>query len=153
MLTAHALPLPLAQGRFDLRSASAPLNPTEVRLKVSQLVTQNRINEANELSKQSLQSYPHNEELLVTRALLCETLQQWQEAADCLHRLLRVQGREAPGETWYQYVRVLRCQGLTNEALAVSGSALGWHPEHPGLLQERLSLLEECKLINFESLR
>jgi tetratricopeptide (TPR) repeat protein len=121
------------------------LCPTDIRMAVARMVADNRLAEASVMSQTSLRQQPDNEELLVTRILVCEVLHQWQEAADCLKRLLNVQGREAPAETWYQYVRVLRCQGLLNEALEISQSALSWHPQHAGLQHEQRELMTLCQ--------
>ena len=145
MITVDVMPFAQGSTSLNLISNTTTQSPTEIRIQTSQLVAMNNIVEANALSKTAITENPYNEELLVNRALVCEIMHLWVEAAECLKKLLKLQGREAPAVTWQHYVRVLRSGGNIQEAIYACKQALRWHSNHTDLIDEHMALVAAKK--------
>lgn len=111
-----------------------------VRLAAADLYRQGRLAEADLLTRAALQHYPDSEDVLVIRALICEVQHDWSNAAAALEHLLRLQGQNAPADSWCHWVRVLRCDGQLTSGLKVVLRALQLYPAHPALASELAQL-------------
>ncbi len=114
----------------------AVLTPLGFRVACAHLVAHDRLDEADVMSLAGVVRFPYSEETLVMRALVAEVRQEWDIASLALHTLLRLQGADAPAETWRHWVRVLRCLDDTEGAREALREALAHHPDHPLLLEE-----------------
>lgn len=123
-----------------LNSASQELSPAKIRQSIADLVGQNRLAEAEALSLEALQRFPHSEDILVIRALVTQVRLDWAAASSTLERLIALQGLGAQAMTWNQWVRVLRCQGDDTRAMTVAAQGLANHPQDPQLMQEFTAL-------------
>lgn len=123
-----------------LNSASQELSPAKIRQSIADLVGQNRLAEAEALSQEALQRFPHSEDILVIRALVTQVRLDWAGASSALERLIALQGLGAQAMTWGQWVRVLRCQGDDTRAMTVAAQGLANHPQDPQLMQEFTAL-------------
>ncbi len=134
----HAAPAFLAKTPYSaiLASASQELSPTKIRESIAALVGQNRLDEADTLSQEALLRFPQSEDILAIRALVTQVRQDWHSASATLERLIGLQGHAAPATTWYQWVRVLRCQGQTQRAMAAATQGLASHPQFAPLHEE-----------------
>jgi hypothetical protein len=135
MLTASVLVHPPLH-RTGESGIRIPLSPSEIRLEVSRLIADQRLVQADALSKELLGDHPSDEEALVTRILVCEVMYRWQEAAGLLRQLLELQGNRAPADSWLHYVRVLNCLGDAPAALKACQSGLALHPGHSYFIRE-----------------
>ena len=124
-----------------LTIASQELSPTKIRQSIADLVGQNRLSEADSLSKEALQRFPQSEDILVIRALVTQVRQDWPAASTALEKLITLQGHAAQAVTWSQWVRVLRCMGDDARAMTAAAQGLATHPKHPEL-QEEFSALQ-----------
>lgn len=124
-----------------LTIASQELSPTKIRQSIADLVGQNRLSEADSLSKEALQRFPQSEDILVIRALVTQVRQDWPAASTALEKLIALQGHAAQAVTWGQWVRVLRCMGDDARAMTAAAQGLATHPKHPEL-QEEFSALQ-----------
>lgn len=115
-------------------------SPQAIRLEATEMVRQDKISEADQLTAKALLQHPDSQDVLAIRALILEVMQDWSGARQILQRLLKVQGDAAPAETWCHWVRVLRCEGLAMQAMDAASDALNRHPEHPSLSAELASL-------------
>ena len=134
----HAAPAFLAKTSYSalLTSASQELSPAKIRQSIADLVGQNRLNDADLLSHEALQRFPHSEDILVIRALVTQVRQDWPAASAALEKLITLQGQAAQAITWSQWVRVLRCQGDDARAMTATAQGLANHPQDPQLLAE-----------------
>jgi hypothetical protein len=119
-----------------LNSASQELSPAKIRQSIADLVGQNRLAEAEALSQEALQRFPHSEDILVIRALVTQVRLDWAAASSALERLIALQGLGAQAMTWGQWVRVLRCMGDDARAMTAATQGLANHPQDPQLLAE-----------------
>jgi len=110
--------------------------PARIRFAAADLVRQGKLAEANLLTHEAVQQYPDSEDVLVMRALILQAMQDWSSARQILERLLALQGEHAPAETWCHWVRVLRCEGLAQQAIEAATTALAHYPDHPVLAAE-----------------
>ena len=144
---AHALPYPAV-----LQTLASPISRTShtecqnIRFAAADLCRQGRLAEAELLTREALQHHPDSEDVLVIRALISEVRHDWASAAAALERLLQLQGTAAPAESWCHWVRVLRCDGQLDAALATAIKALQHHPAHP-LLASELAQLEAMGVV------
>ena len=111
-----------------------------IRFAAADLFRQGRVAEADLLIHDAMQHYPNSEDVLVMRALICETRQDWHAAAQALERLLALQGQHAPAESWCHWVRVLRCDGQLHKAFSIALEALQYHPAQPAIASELAQL-------------
>jgi hypothetical protein len=121
-------------------SASQELSPTKIRQSIADLVGQNRLTEADSLSREALSRFPQSEDILVIRALVTQVRHDWSEASAVLEKLIELQGHAAKAMTWCQWVRVLRCVGDDTRARTVAAQGLAIHPKDPQLQEEFASL-------------
>jgi len=134
----------------DLRAMATSLNTqtiTEgpvIRQAAAELFRQGRVAEAEQLTREALVQYPNSEDILVIRALICEVQHDWTTAAAVLERLVRLQGKSAPVDSWLHWLRVLRCDGRTQDAADVATEALLHFPDQPGLAAELQELVGPC---------
>ena len=144
---AHALPYPAV-----LQTLASPISRTShtecqnIRFAAADLCRQGRLTEADLLTFEAMQQHPDSEDVLVIRALISEVRHDWASAAAALERLLQLQGTAAPAESWCQWVRVMRCDGQLDAALATAIKALQHHPAHP-LLASELAQLEAMGVV------
>lgn len=123
-----------------LASATQELSPTKIRQSIADLVGQNRLEEADSLSLESLKRFPKSEDILVIRALVCQIRQDWPAASAVLETLINLQGHATPAATWAQWVRVLRCTGDDARAMTAAAQGLANHPNTPALQEAFLAL-------------
>lgn len=116
--------------------------PKDIRVAISELVAQDRMDLADALVAAGLSLYPDSEDILAIAALLAEVHGDWSSADSLLDKILHLQGDKATAAVWHHKVRVLRC--LCDPAGALKASQLGlrMHPADPTLLSEQ-HLLEE----------
>ena len=139
---AHTLPTPTAfQACAAPRADITDNEGRRVRLAAAELFGQGRLAEADLLTHAALLHYPDSEDVLVIRALICEVQQDWAGAAIALERLVKIQGQDAPVQSWCHWVRVLRCNGELDKARTKVLLGLQSHPAHP-LLASELAQLE-----------
>ena len=144
---AHALPHPAT-----LQALAAPISSTShiecqnIRFAAADLCRQGRLAEAELLTREALQKHPYSEDVLVIRALISEVRYDWPSAAAALERLIQIQGEAARVESWFHWIRVLRCDGQLSAALATVIKALQHHPAHP-LLASELAQLEAMGVV------
>lgn len=134
----HAAPAFLAKTSYSalLASATQELSPVKIRQFIADLVGQNRLAEADALSQEALQRFPHSEDILVIRALVTQVRHDWLSASAALEKLITLQGHSAQAVTWGQWVRVLRCQGDDARAMTAAAQGLASHPQDKPLLEE-----------------
>ena len=111
-----------------------------IRFAAADLFRQGRVAEADLLTHEAMQQYPDSEDVLVMRALICEVRQDWNAAAQALEQLLKIQGRNAPVESWCHCLRVLRCDGQLHQAFDIALQAKQHHPAHPAIASELAQL-------------
>ena len=111
-----------------------------IRFAAADLFRQGRVAEADLLTQEAMQQYPDSEDVLVIRALICEVRQDWHGATKALERLLALQGKHAPVESWTHWLRVLRCDGQLQRAFDSATQALQHHPAHPAIASELAQL-------------
>lgn len=114
--------------------------PQRIRLLAADLVRQDKLAEADQLTASALEAHPNSQDVLAIRALILQVMQDWSGAKQVLQRLLKVQGDAAPAETWCHWVRVLRCEGMAQQAMDAASDGLSRHPQHPTLRAELLAL-------------
>lgn len=122
------------------RFVSVENEPERIRFIASDLVREGKLAEANLLTHEALQKYPQSEDVLVMRALILQVMQDWSTARQVLEKLLALQGPHAPAETWCHWVRVLRCEGMAQQAFEAATTALSQYPDHPVLAAELAQL-------------
>ena len=123
-----------------LSSASQELSPIKIRQSIADLVGQNRLTEADTLSKEAHHRFPQSEDILVIRALVTQVRQDWPEASVALEKLIDLQGHQAQPVTWGQWVRVLRCMGDDARAMNAAAQGLATHPKDLQLQEEFAAL-------------
>lgn len=143
----HAAPAFLAKTPYSalLTSATQELSPAKIRQSIAELVGQNRLTEADLLSHEALQRFPHSEDILVIRALVTQVRHDWALASAVLEKLITLQGHAAQAVTWCQWVRVLRCHGDDARAMTAAAQALASYP-HDKLLLEEFNALQRVDL-------
>lgn len=114
--------------------------PMRIRFAAADLVRQGKLAEANLLTHEAMQHYPDSEDVLVMRALILQVMQDWSSARRVLERLLALQGDRAPAETWCHWIRVLRCEGLAQQAIEAASTAMAYFPGHPAINAELAQL-------------
>jgi hypothetical protein len=119
-----------------LTSATQELSPAKIRQSIADLVGQNRLTDADLLSHEALQRFPHSEDILVIRALVTQVRQDWHAASAALEKLITLQGHATQAVTWSQWVRVLRCMGDDARAMTAATQGLANHPQDSQLLAE-----------------
>ena len=130
----------------DLRSFAATHGLTDsaegqrIRFAAADLFRQGRVAEADLLTHEAMQQYPDSEDVLVIRALICEVRHDWHGATQALERLLGLQGKHAPAESWCHWLRVLRCGGQLQRVFDIAMLALQHHPAHPAIASELAQL-------------
>ena len=145
--TLQAPQMAVSQDNFGaLRADAFAQECQRVRFKAADLCREGHLAEADLLTSEALQQYPNSEDVLIIRALICEVRHDWASAAATLERLVRLQGTAAPAESWCHWVRVLRCDGQLDAALATAIKALQHHPGHP-LLASELAQLEAMGVV------
>ena len=122
------------------RHAEQLSEPQRIRMQAAELVRQDKLAQAEQLTARALAQYPDSQDVLAIRALILEVLQDWTAARQTLHRLLKVQGDTAPADTWCHWVRVLRCEGMARQAMEAASDGLVHHPQHPALSAELQAL-------------
>jgi hypothetical protein len=146
--------LALAQSEFSPR-----LSPTEVIPNLHQgtsadnicrdiplLVSRNLMVDADALSLWGIRQFPEHEEILALRALVCEVRQDWSSADSALGQLVQLQNFKSPPQTWLHWVRVLRCLGEPDRAMAAIRAAKTLHPSDLGLDAEYRQLqINDCE--------
>lgn len=139
----HAAPAFMAKTSYSalLTSAAQELSPVKIRQSIADLVGQNRLTEADTLSKEALQRFPQSEDILIIRALVTQVRQDWAAASDALEKLIAIQGLSAQATSWAQWVRVLRCMHDDTRAMTVAAQGLATHPQNIAL-QEEFSALQ-----------
>ena len=113
-------------------------------------VAQDKVSQAHELVSRALRESPDSQELLALLALICEVQHDWPAAASCLEQLVRIQGEQATAEALSHWVRVLRCQGLLDQALGVAARSLTVYPDHR-LLNSELQTLSSMLAAKHQS--
>lgn len=138
----HVAPAFLAKYSYSalLTSATKELSPAKIRQSIADLVGQNRLDDANLLSHEALQRFPHSEDILIIRALVTQVRHDWPAASSALEKLIHLQGATAQATTWGQWVRVMRCMGDDTQAMTAAAQGLMQHPHNPQLLQEFANL-------------
>lgn len=119
--------------------------PAQIRFAAADLVREGKLAEANLLTHEALKIYPQSEDVLAMRALILQVMQDWSTARQVLEKLLALQGSHAPAETWCHWVRVLRCEGMAQQAFEAATTALTQYPDHPVLAAE-LAQLQSASL-------
>ena len=137
---AHAMARGKAIPALPAMSQARLSEPARIRFAAADLVRQGKLAEANLLTHEALQRYPDSEDVLVMRALILQVMQDWSSARLVLEHLLALQGEHAPVETWCHWVRVLRCEGLAQQAIDAATTALAHYPDHPILSAELAQL-------------
>ena len=139
---AHTFATPTALPAFAAtRGHSSDVEGQRVRFAAADLFRQGRLVEADLLTQAAMEQHPDSEDVLVIRALICEVQQDWPQAAAALQRLVALQGRDVPAQSWCHWVRVLRCNGELAKARDAVLRGLDMHPAHP-LLASELAQLE-----------
>lgn len=126
-----------------LSLATQELSPTKIRQYIADLVGDNRLEEADNLSLESLKRFPRSEDILVIRALVCQIRQDWPAASTVLENLIHIQGHASPAANWTQWVRVLRCMGESERAMSAAAQGLATYPQD-GALQEAFLSLQQA---------
>lgn len=121
----------------------AAFTTAEIREAIAHWVAQDRLDIADALAAAGMSLHPGSQDLLAVGALLAEIRQDWTVAQDCLEQLMEAQGADAPAETWFHLVRVMRCRAAYFSAWRKAQEGLALHPAHEGLQHEfeELSLL------------
>ena len=137
---AHHLSITDFSAVSSANNHSAQVEGQRIRFAAADLFRQGRVAEADLLTHEAMQQYPDNEDVLVIRALICEVRQDWHNASQALERLLALQGKHAPAESWTHWLRVLRCDGKLQRAFDTAVQALQHHPAHPAIASELAQL-------------
>ncbi|MFY9183425.1 MAG: hypothetical protein WBJ45_04205 [Limnohabitans sp.] len=134
----HAAPAFRSKTTYSalLASATQELSPVKIRQSIADLVSENRLADADLLSHEAIQRFPQSEDIMVIRALVTQVRQDWSAASAVLEKLIALQGHTAQAVTWSQWVRVLRCMGDETRAMTVAARGLATHPKDPQLQQE-----------------
>ena len=111
--------------------------PEDIRVAISELVAQDKMDLADALVEAGLSLYPESEDILAIAALLAEVHGDWSSADSLLDKILRLQGDKAPATVWHHKVRVLRCLCDPAGALKASQMGLRMHPADPSLMSEQ----------------
>ncbi len=109
---------------------------------VQQLVSEGKIEEAEEKLVAALDREPKSENVLVLSALVAMAGQRWEVSIERLDRLLEVQGENAPGMTHVMRIRTLRCQDKHVEAMEAAMVAVRTHFDNEELVEEAASVAE-----------
>lgn len=141
----RATPTPFIQASYSalLSLATQELSPIKIRQHIADLVGDNRLEEADILSLESLKRFPKSEDILVIRALVCQIRQDWPAASAALETLINLQGHATPAANWAQWVRVLRCMGESERAMSAAAQGLATHSQD-GALQEAFLSLQQA---------
>ncbi len=111
--------------------------PEDIRVAISELVAQDRMDLADALLAAGLSLYPNSEDILAIAALLAEVHGDWSSADSLLDKILHLQGDKATAAVWQHKVRVQRCLCDPAGALKASQMGLRMHPADPTLLSEQ----------------
>jgi hypothetical protein len=122
--------------RLQQREVSR-FTPEDIRVAISELVAQDRMDLADALVAAGLSLYPDSEDILAIAALLAEVHGDWSSADSLLDKILYLQGDKATATVWQHKVRVQRCLCDPAGALKASQMGLRMHPADPTLLSEQ----------------
>lgn len=141
----RATPTQFVQPSYSalLSLATQELSPSKIRQYIADLVGDNRLEEADALSLESLKRFPKSEDILVIRTLVCQIRQDWPSASVALETLINLQGHASPAANWTQWVRVLRCMGQSERAMSAAAQGLATYPQD-GALQEAFLSLQQA---------
>ena len=126
-----------SMGRLLHQREVSRFTPEDIRVAISELVAQDRMDLADALVAAGLSLYPDSEDILAIAALLAEVHGDWSSADSLLDKILSLQGKKATASAWHHKVRVQRC--LCNPAGALKATQMGlqMHPADQTLLSEQ----------------
>jgi hypothetical protein len=131
-----------SSGRLPPEKPVSRFTPEQIRQNVAHLVSTEQLPLANALVDAGLSLYPDSEDILSIGALVAQVLQDWDRAKELLRSLMRVQKGFSPPQTWFHWVRVLRCRGEIKNATLAAKQASGLFPNDEQLQKEYLELVD-----------
>ena len=99
--------------------------PDQIRASIQQLVSDNELDQAQQLAEEGLETYPDSEGVLAISALVAIVRQDWLCAVVMLEKLTFIQGDRASDLTRMMLERARKCRGNTvpNERQMLAGAA------------------------------
>ena len=85
--------------------------PDQIRASIQQLVADNEIDQAHQLAKEGLATYPESEGVIAISALVSIVRQDWLAAVGLLEKLVSLQGDRASDVTLTMLERARNCRG------------------------------------------
>lgn len=121
---------------FETRENEVLSTDNKIRLQAIDLVSQNKLLEAMDLVALALEQNPDSQDLLAMMGLICEVRHDWHQARYFLEKLAVLQADSVTAQTLGHLVRVIRCQGLLEQALQQAEKGLQLHPADEMLQSE-----------------
>ena len=112
-------------------------SPTDIRLGIQWLMSEEQNDLAQALADAGIALYPLSEDILAMGGLLAMTRQDWSLAIELLSDLREVQQDRTQPMTYRMLARALYCNLDPAEAIQVVEQGLAFWPEDADLLQER----------------
>lgn len=84
-------------------------SPDQIRASIQELVSENEIDQAQQLAEEGLEAYPDSEGVLAISGLLAMVRNDWSTAERLLGHLLDVQGERASDYARMMYERAKQC--------------------------------------------
>lgn len=125
----------------DFPRELSTMAPWEIRIAISELVRENKMDLAVAAAESAMALYPDSQDILVIGSLLAEVRQEWSRAEQLLIQLLQLQGADAPAESWLHLIRVLRCQNKGDDMALVIDHVLTVYGSDPQVVEEREALM------------
>ena len=85
--------------------------PDQIRASIQQLVSDNELDQAQQLAEEGLETYPDSEGVLAISALVAIVRQDWLCAVVMLEKLTFIQGDRASDLTRMMLERARKCRG------------------------------------------
>ena len=85
--------------------------PDQIRASIQQLVSDNELDQAQQLAEEGLETYPDSEGVLAISALVAIVRQDWLCAVVLLEKLVFIQGDRASDLTRMMLERARKCRG------------------------------------------
>ena len=151
----QAAPAPVAQAVYEnmiTADEASRFTAAEIRQAIANWVGQGRMDIADALVAAGISLYPESEDILAIGTLVAEVNEDWAQAQECVERLMQVQGEQAPAETWYHLIRIMRCRSAYYNAFRHAKRAIRRFPAHEGLREahEQLATLVESAPVEIE---
>ena len=118
-------------------------SPKQIRECIQWLVAKDNIDKAFEVSRESLNQYPENEEVIAISSLVSVVRQDWNDSITLLKKLHKIQGARTAPLTYKLLVRSLRCNKELQEALKFSRSSICSYPDDYELVKDCAEIAEE----------